>query len=232
VLRTFTTGLDVDRPRLRTIATRVGDGATVPVHFRAAMPVSGLGTWNALRGELGKGEPAEAAEEYFGVGQTWKTGIASFDGKVPAPADETELAASVTGQGRVPANPLVTASVAATAVAGSFHQPTRTRAAADEDAADEPSATDLPDEVSARLRELLRGTVTDGTASVPAGLPGEVGARTGECRGLRRLPNNGRLIAYRGDVAVACVVQKGATGKASAGPVVRKLLESTPHDPS
>ncbi|MGW7456406.1 penicillin-binding transpeptidase domain-containing protein [Streptomyces sp. NPDC054797] len=181
----------------------------------------------SLRGKVGDSELGEVAGKYFGIGQKWDVGLPTFDGSVPAPGDQTEKAASMIGQGRVLGNPLTMASVAATAVSGSFHQPTITP-----DAEDRTTTTALPAEVVTQLRALMRATVTDGTARSLAGLPGNVGAKTGTAEVSESAPNNGWVVATRGNVAVAVVVEGGITGGSSAVPVVRHLLEALPHDPS
>lgn len=181
----------------------------------------------SLRGKLDDGELGKVARTYFGIGQVWHAGIPTYDGSVPAPKDETEKAASMIGQGRVQANPLIMASVTATAVSGEFHQPSLTAGTEDETRT-EP----LPDEVVTQLRELMRATVTDGTARVLADLPGEVGAKTGTAEVSDDQDNNGWLVAHRGNVAVAVVVEEGVTGGGSAGPVVHSLLSAVPEDPS
>ncbi|MDG9726454.1 penicillin-binding transpeptidase domain-containing protein [Streptomyces sp. DH41] len=181
----------------------------------------------SLRGKLDDGELGEVARTYFGVGQEWHIGIPTYDGSVPEPKDETEKAASMIGQGRVQANPLIMASVTATAVSGEFHQPSVTAGNTDETRT-EP----LPDEVVTQLRGLMRDTVTDGTAHVLADLPGEIGAKTGTAEVSDDQDNNGWLVAHRGNVAVAVVVEEGVTGGGSAGPVVHSLLSAVPEDPS
>ncbi|MFH9815595.1 penicillin-binding transpeptidase domain-containing protein [Streptomyces sp. NPDC017230] len=181
----------------------------------------------SLRGKLDDGELGEVARTYFGVGQEWHIGIPTYDGSVPEPKDETEKAASMIGQGRVQANPLIMASVTATAVSGEFHQPSVTAGNTDETRT-EP----LPDEVVTQLRRLMRDTVTDGTAHVLADLPGEIGAKTGTAEVSDDQDNNGWLVAHRGNVAVAVVVEEGVTGGGSAGPVVHSLLSAVPEDPS
>ncbi|WP_369176470.1 penicillin-binding transpeptidase domain-containing protein [Streptomyces mutabilis] len=181
----------------------------------------------SLRGKLDEGELGKVARTYFGVGQEWHIGIPTYDGSVPVPKDETEKAASMIGQGRVQANPLIMASVTATAVSGEFHQPSIT--AGNEDGT---RTEPLPDEVVTQLRELMRATVTDGTAHVLADLPGEIGAKTGTAEVSDDQDNNGWLVAHRGNVAVAVVVEEGVTGGGSAGPVVHSLLSAVPEDPS
>ncbi|MFD8542950.1 penicillin-binding transpeptidase domain-containing protein [Streptomyces sp. NPDC059649] len=181
----------------------------------------------SLRGKLGDRELGDVAGKYFGVGQRWHLGIPSYDGSVPAPRDQTEKAASMIGQGRIQANPLLMASVTATAVSGTFHQPSLTHGNRDTT-----TTTPLPHKVVTPLRTMLRSTVTDGTARVLSGLPGGIGAKTGTAEVSEEEPNNGWLAAHRGNVALACVVEQGVTGGGSAGPVIRDLLTAVPTDPS
>ncbi|MZD53274.1 penicillin-binding transpeptidase domain-containing protein [Streptomyces sp. SID5606] len=181
----------------------------------------------SLRGKLDDAELGEVARTYFGVGQEWHVGIPTYDGSVPVPKDQTEKAASMIGQGRIQANPLIMASVTATAVSGEFHQPSVT-AGNENGTRTEP----LPREVVTQLRGLMRDTVTDGTARGLADLPGGVGAKTGTAEVSEDQDNNGWLVAHRGNVAVAVVVEEGVTGGGSAGPVVHSLLSAVPEDPS
>ncbi|MGW6026329.1 penicillin-binding transpeptidase domain-containing protein [Streptomyces sp. NPDC055099] len=209
--------------RFQNVETSEHRGATFRKDFTASCNTAFI----SLRDKVGDQELGDVAGKYFGVGQKWDVGIPSYDGSVPAPRDQTEKAASMIGQGRVQANPLIMASVTATAVSGTFHQPSLTSGAKDTT-----TTTPLPRQVVTQLRELMRATVTGGTASVLADLPGEVGAKTGTAEVSDDAPNNGWFVAYRGNVAVACVVEKGVTGGASAGPVVRDLLGAVPDDPS
>ncbi|MFI1166262.1 penicillin-binding transpeptidase domain-containing protein [Streptomyces sp. NPDC020801] len=176
----------------------------------------------SLRDKLGDDELSSVARQYFGVGQNWHTGVPSFDGLVPTPANQVEKASEMIGQGRVLANPLIMASVAATAVSGSFHQPTILQGATGT-----ARTTRLPGTVVTQLRDMMRATVTQGTATVLADLPGDVGAKTGTAEVGKGQPNNGWLVAHRGNVAIACVVEGGGTGAGSAGPIIHQLLSAT-----
>jgi hypothetical protein len=218
----------VDCPKYLTVGKRFQNvelsehpGAT----FRKDFTESCNTAFISLRDRLDDGELGEVARTYFGVGQEWHVGAPSYDGSVPVPKDETEKAASMIGQGRVQANPLIMASVTATAVSGTFHQPSIT-----EGNEDTTRTTPLPRGVVAQLREMLRATVTDGTARGLSDLPGEIGAKTGTAEVSDDQDNNGWLVAHRGNVAVACVVEEGVTGGGSAGPVVRGLLAAAPAD--
>ncbi|MEU1934928.1 penicillin-binding transpeptidase domain-containing protein [Streptomyces coeruleorubidus] len=218
----------VDCPKYLTVGKRFQNvelsehpGATFHKDFTESCNTAFI----SLRDRLDDGELGDVARKYFGVGQEWHVGAPSYDGSVPVPKDETEKAASMIGQGRVQANPLIMASVTATAVSGTFHQPSLT-----EGNEDTTSTTPLPEGVVAQLRQMLRATVTDGTARVLSDLPGEIGAKTGTAEVSDDQDNNGWLVAHRGNVAVACVVEEGVTGGGSAGPVVRGLLAAVPGD--
>lgn len=205
--------------RFQNVETSEHPGAT----FRKDFTESCNTAFISLRDKLGEGELGDVAEKYFGVGQTWHVGVPSYDGSVPVPRDATEKAASMIGQGRVQANPLIMASVTATAVSGTFHQPSLV--AGTEDTTD---TTPLPARVVTQLRALMRATVTEGTARVLSDLPGEIGAKTGTAEVSDDQDNNGWMVAHRGDVAVACVVEEGVTGGGSAGPVLHALLSAVP----
>ncbi|GGS36812.1 penicillin-binding transpeptidase domain-containing protein [Streptomyces griseoviridis] len=220
----------VDCPQKLTVGkefTNVGDSSYPGATFREDFARSCNTAFISLRGKLADGELGEVARKYFGVGQEWHVGVPTYDGAVPVPGDETEKAAAMIGQGRVQANPLIMASVTATAVSGRFHQPSVT-AGTEDGTSTEP----LPEEVVTRLRDMMRATVTEGSATMLADLPGEVGAKTGTAEVSDDQENNGWLVAHRGNVAVACVVEEGLTGGGGAGPVVRSLLAAMPDDPA
>ncbi|MEU0581547.1 penicillin-binding transpeptidase domain-containing protein [Streptomyces griseoincarnatus] len=216
----------VDCPRYLTVGKRfqnVETSAHPGATFRKAFTESCNTAFIGLRGRLGDGELGDVARTYFGVGQTWHVGIPSYDGSVPEPRDATEKAASMIGQGRVQANPLIMASVTATAVSGRFHQPALV------DGTEDTTETEpLPPRVVTQLRTLLRATVTEGTARALAPLAGEVGGKTGTAEVSDEQENNGWMVAHRDGVAVACVVEEGVTGGGSAGPVLHALLSAAP----
>ncbi|MGA5551931.1 penicillin-binding transpeptidase domain-containing protein [Streptomyces pseudogriseolus] len=217
----------VDCPRYLTVGKRfqnVETSAHPGATFRTAFTESCNTAFIGLRDRLGDGELGEVAKKYFGVGQTWHVGVPSYDGSVPEPRDATEKAASMIGQGRVQANPLIMASVTATAVSGRFHQPALVASGTEDTTVTEP----LPPRVVTQLRALLRATVTEGTARVLAPLGGEVGGKTGTAEVSEEQENNGWMVAHRGGVAVACVVEEGVTGGGSAGPVVYGVLSAVP----
>jgi cell division protein FtsI/penicillin-binding protein 2 len=64
-----------------------------------------------------------AAAESFGFNTDYSVGLDTFGGSFPTPADPTEHAAAVIGQGRVEASPLHMATVAAAVIDGTWDAP-------------------------------------------------------------------------------------------------------------
>ncbi|GAA2049378.1 penicillin-binding transpeptidase domain-containing protein [Streptomyces cheonanensis] len=162
----------------------------------------------------------------FGIGAEWRVGASTFDGGVPVAGDENELAASLIGQGRVQASPLVMASVAATVADGTFRQPVLVPDAAG--APHEAPTTLAPATVEA-LRSMMRATVTEGSASALAGVPGLPHGKTGTAEfetADGELSTNAWIIGYLGerDVAFAVVLEDGGSGGRDAGPVAAAFL--------
>ncbi|MEO3749050.1 penicillin-binding transpeptidase domain-containing protein [Streptomyces sp. B6B3] len=162
----------------------------------------------------------------FGIGAEWTVGATTFDGSVPPADGENELAASLIGQGRVQASPLVMASVAATVDTGAFHQPVLVP-----DAVSDPyqATAELSGETFDALRALMRDTVTEGSASALDGVPGSPHAKTGTAEFTDEngdLSTNAWMVGYLGDadLAFAVVLTDGGSGGADAGPVAADFL--------
>ncbi|MEU1308059.1 penicillin-binding transpeptidase domain-containing protein [Streptomyces cinnamoneus] len=225
-----TPGTVVDCPKYLTVGKQFHNmelaehrGATFAEDFTESCNTAFI----SLRDKLGDRELGDVAKKHFGMGNDWNIGIPSFDGAAPAPGDQTDKAAAMIGQGKVLGNPLTMASVTATAVSGTFRQPTLlpgTRGTT--------ATAPLPKDVVDRLRTLMRATVTDGTAKGLADLPGDVGAKTGTAEVSEQAPNNGWVAAHRDGVAIAAVVEGGLSGSASAVPLVHDVLAAVPADRS
>lgn len=167
---------------------------------------------------------AKVSNDVFGIGQAWDVGATTFDGSVPPAASENELAASMIGQGKVQASPLVMASVAATIDSGTFNQPILvTEPVLDKRVPAKP----VDPALAQQLKELMQDVVRNGTAqAVLQGIPGTVGAKTGTAEfqeGAVTL-TNGWMIAFKNDIAVAVLVEKGKSGAVAAGPIVKAFL--------
>lgn len=180
------------------------------------------------RDQLSGGELSAAAEA-FGMGGKWDSGVGTFDGSVPEAEGATDLAASLIGQGRVQASPLGMAAVAGTVAAGEFRQPVLVPDAVGDGY--EPSAS-LSESTVDQLRTMMRATVTDGTASALAGVPGTAHAKTGTAEFVTGedgdVSTHAWMIGYLGDsdLAFAVLLEDGGSGGSHAGPVAAAFLEA------
>ncbi|MFE1264899.1 penicillin-binding transpeptidase domain-containing protein [Streptomyces albogriseolus] len=165
------------------------------------------------------------AQERFGLGRDdWKTGIASFDGSVPA-SGGPDRAANAIGQGQVQLNPLNMASVTATAVTGAFRQPYLV--SPELDGRQLAQAKGLSSETSAQLKEMMRLTATQGTAQkAMSGLGGDIGAKTGSAEVDGNATSDSWFTGFRGDVTAAAMAQQGGHGGDAAGPIVAAVLRA------
>ena len=165
---------------------------------------------------------------HFGFGLDATLGVTSFGGSVPTPSRETELAATMIGQGRVVASPLSMAVVAATVAAGRARTPVLVTGPGQPPVAAAPPPADPA--VIADLRSFMAATVARGTATGLRGVA--TGAKTGTAEfgstpgPNGALPTDAWMIAYRGDLAVAVLVADGSTGARTAGPIVRRFLQA------
>jgi cell division protein FtsI/penicillin-binding protein 2 len=166
---------------------------------------------------------------YFGLNKQWNLGLgpatygASGAENVPA-ASGGQFAQEMFGQGGITVSPLDMASVAATVDNGRFHQPVLLPG-------QQPlaTATPLSSHVDSELKSLMRDAVTQGTAKSLRGLSPAVGAKTGTAEPGNQGANNSWMIAYQGDIAVACVVVGGSFGDESAGPAIAAMFGAAAH---
>jgi cell division protein FtsI/penicillin-binding protein 2 len=174
---------------------------------------------------------ADAAAS-LGFGQSLPVDWAAYTGSVPAEMTDTELAASLIGQGDILASPLAMATVAAAIRAGEVVRPRlvlgpENLADGDTSAADAPPNPLTPQEAEA-LREFMRAVVEEGTGSLLLDVQGEpVHAKTGsaEAGEGEDYRVDSWMIAYQGDLAVAALVQGGGHGAGAAGAVVERFLQ-------
>jgi cell division protein FtsI/penicillin-binding protein 2 len=88
-------------------------------------------------------------------------------------------------------------------------------------------AKPLTAEEAATLRTLMRGVVTDGTATLLADVPGDpVLAKTGTAQfgATGDTKNHAWLVAIQGDLAVCVYVDEGDFGATTAGPLLERFL--------
>ncbi len=76
----------------------------------------------------------------------------------------------------------------------------------------------------------MRSVVTSGTGTALAVVPGEVAGKTGtaEFGGGDPPPTHAWFIAYRGDLAIAVLVEKGSSGAVAAAPVAQRFFVALP----
>ncbi|MDQ0909936.1 hypothetical protein QFZ22_005921 [Streptomyces canus] len=164
------------------------------------------------------------AQNRFGIGEDWKTGIVSFDGKVPA-VSGPDRAANAIGQGQVQMNPLNMASVTATAITGAFRQPYLVSPKLD--SRELATAKGLPYNTASQLKQMMRLTATQGTAAkAMAGLGGDIGAKTGSAEVDGQQVSNSWFTGFRNDMAAAAMTEEGGHGGDAAGPIVAAVLRA------
>jgi cell division protein FtsI/penicillin-binding protein 2 len=168
---------------------------------------------------------SQEASTYFGLNQPWNLGLGPV---VYGAADGTtnvhraqgfDFASEMFGQGPITVSPLNMAAVAATVAAGQFHQPFLVPGTP-------PTAHAQPLDrtVAADLRSMMRAVVTDGTASSLRGVSPAVSAKTGTAQPGDGGGNDSWMIAFQGDIAVACLVEHGGHGNTEAGPEIAAMF--------
>lgn len=203
----------------------LGPGTTLHDAFTASCNTAFIQNRDRLAGDALRQTAAA-----FGIGGEWQVGAATFDGSVPVADGANDLAASLIGQGRVQASPLVVASVAATVAEGRFRQPVLVPDAVDEPY--QPPAELSPGTVDA-LRTMMRDTVREGTASALREVPGGPHAKTGTAEFARedgKVSTHAWLVGYLAerDLAFAVLLEDGGSGGADAGPLAADFLTSLP----
>ncbi|CAN5137494.1 hypothetical protein BH24ACT1_BH24ACT1_01110 [soil metagenome] len=167
------------------------------------------------------------AAEGYGFNAPFDLPVPAESGSFPQPAGPIERASAAIGQGQVTATPLHMASVAAAVASGSWHEPTMTQFP-DASTGSASSGRPLPSGVAATLRELMLRVVEEGTGTA-AQLPGEpVGGKTGTAEfGTASPPRtHAWLIGFRGDLAVAVLVEDAGFGGSVAAPIARSFFSA------
>jgi cell division protein FtsI/penicillin-binding protein 2 len=160
----------------------------------------------------------------YGLGRALHLGVGVAASHVPPGQGAVARAATMIGQDRITATPLAMAGVAATVAAGRWHAP---RLLASDPASSGPA---IGGGELGTLRGLMRGVVTHGTGTALASVPGDVGGKTGtaEFGSGDPPPTHAWFIAYRGDVAVAVLVERGRSGGSVAAPIAARFLAALP----
>lgn len=157
----------------------------------------------------------------LGMGEV-DIGTDSYMASVPEVDDTVEHAAAMIGQGKVLATPLAVATMAASVAAGSTVQPLLVLP--DRRDGDVPA----PDQKAlAEVKAMMRQTVTGGTASALADVPGgPVYGKTGTAEYGTDVPprTHSWFAGFQGDVAVAVLVEDGGFGAEAAVPVADRFF--------
>ena len=174
-----------------------------------------------------------AAATMLGVGRSLHLGLVSFDGSVPQPSDQADLAATSIGQGRVLMSPLSMAMVAAAADTGTVRTPQLVRrarqrrgASAGDEQCGTPATSQLPADVVSDLHKMMASVVASGTAA-GQGLPAGTYAKTGTAQYGTTTPLkiDAWLMGFKGNTAFAClVVDSTGDGGPTCGPIVARFL--------
>ena len=191
------------------------------IPFRTALAQSCNTAFIGQRGKLEKSSLGDAAVS-LGFGTDYDVGFPSFFGSVPNDPSATGRAASMIGQGKVEASPMVMAAVVASVAEGETvipHLIDGTQAA--------PKGKPLTDREARQLRRMMRAVVTEGSGRVLSTLDGPtVLAKTGtaEYGASKPLKTHAWMLAAQGDLAVAVFVNDGKSGSRTAGPLLRTFL--------
>ncbi len=164
-------------------------------------------------------EELAAAAGNLGFDAGYALPLTTAVGSFPAPSGRVEQAAAAIGQGRVTANPLHMAAVAAAVAEGAWRAPILVAGAPGE-------VRPLDPAHAAALREMMRAVVTSGTGTSAdlAGVPvhGKTGSAQFDAADLEA--THAWFVGFRGEVAVAVVVEGGGGGGGVAAPIAADFL--------
>jgi cell division protein FtsI/penicillin-binding protein 2 len=192
-----------------------------PVPFSEDFAQSCNTAFVSLAGRLGR-DDLTAVARGFGLGERLRPGVPVAEAEVPPARDAVGHAAMMIGQDRILASPLAMAGVAATVADGRWRAPRVLPGA--------PRRAGRPLDAGTLgvLRDLMRAVVTSGTGTALAGLPGDIRGKSGtaEYGGGDPPPTHAWFVAIRGDLALAVLVEGGASGGRVAAPIARRFFEA------
>jgi cell division protein FtsI/penicillin-binding protein 2 len=226
------TGLGVTTPvacpKTETVGGRPfknfqGETASGSVPFSQDFAISCNTAFVSLYNRISPKALSRVARDY-GLGRKVKLRLGVAQSSVPPPSGDTARAAAMIGQDKIVASPLAMAGVAATVAAGKWHSPR----IVDSDASK--TGPDLALGEVSSLRTLMRGVVTGGTGTALANLGGSPAGKSGTAEFGNANPpaTHAWFIAFRGDLAVAVLVEKGKSGGSVAAPIVARFLAAVP----
>ena len=196
-------------------------GAEGPVPFSRDFAVSCNTAFVSLADRLEPTDLRTTALDY-GLGRKPRPGVPVAAGQVPPGEDDVQRAAAMIGQHEILASPLAMAGVAATVAEGRWRTP-RLIASDPERAGPELEAGERD-----TLRTLMRSVVTEGSGTALAIVPGEVSGKSGtaEFGGGDPPPTHAWFVAFRDDVAVAVLVERGSSGGSVAAPLAASFFQA------
>ena len=196
-------------------------GAAGAVPFSRDFAVSCNTAFVSLAPRLAPDALTRTARDY-GLGRKLELALPAAGGKVPPGEDAVERAAAMIGQHEILASPLAMALVAATVADGRWRAP---RLLAGDPRRPGPA---LGGSERDTLRSLMRLVVTEGSGTALAGVPGEVRGKSGtaEFGGGDPPPTHAWFIAFRDDLAVAVLVERGRSGGSVAAPLAARFFNA------
>jgi cell division protein FtsI/penicillin-binding protein 2 len=199
--------------------------ASGSLDLASAFKISCNNAFIGLADKLPEGALARAAAQ-FGFNAKSALPPPAAGGSYPTPKDRAELAASAIGQGRVLVSPAHMASVAAAVAAGQWHAPVLTTVPKPK----VPKVAPLDAGVAATLRTFMASVVQSGGTAAGAGLPPGTFGKTGTAEFGNANPpqTHAWFIGFRGDLAVAVVVEGGGVGGRVAAPLAAQFLNAVP----
>jgi cell division protein FtsI/penicillin-binding protein 2 len=219
-------GLKVDETVDCPKTTKVGGrsfrnfegSAAGPVPFSRDFAESCNTAFVSLADRLKTPDLTRAGRDY-GLGRKPALELAAPAAGVPPPRDDAAQASMMIGQDRILASPLSMAGVPATVAEGRWRAP-RLVSTDPKTAADPPKQSEV-----STLRSLMRKVVTEGTGTALASVPGEPAGKSGTAEfGNKNPPDtHAWFISFRGDMAIAVLVERGVAGGRVAAPIAAKF---------
>jgi cell division protein FtsI/penicillin-binding protein 2 len=167
-----------------------------------------------------------AAAATFGFDETYDLGVDASGATIGEPTAPVDLAATEIGQGAVLASPMHMASVAAAVMSGSWDQPVLLP----EQQPATAGPVKLDPAVQAALTEAMKQVVTSGTGTAAQVRNQIVAGKTGtaEFGAGDPPPTHAWFVGFRGDLAVAVMVEGGGVGGQVAAPIAARFFATTP----
>ena len=166
------------------------------------------------------------AADAFGFDSSYDIGVDSAGATIGDPTAPVDQAATVIGQGDVLASPMHMASVAAAVMSGSWNQPLLLPQQKPATAAE----VKLDPAVQAALTDAMKQVVAGGTGTAAQVRNQIIAGKTGTAEfGSGDPPQtHAWFVGFRGDLAVAVLVEGGGVGGQAAAPVAARFFAAVP----